>query len=116
MSLLVSGIIEVSKDKIVLWIKVCVDDWTAEITIMITALKSSCGKVMFPQARVKNSVRRGRGVCVSQNAMGRGVSAQGVYIQQTQRQPPPDPEADTPPPMTIEAGGTHPTGIHSCSS
>ena len=39
----------------------------------------------------------------------------------TQRQTPLDPEADTPPPpplspveMATEAGGTHPTGMHSC--
>ena len=42
----------------------------------------------------------------------------GVYTQpqtQTQTQTPLDPEADTPSPeMTIESGGTHPTGMHSC--
>ena len=49
----------------------------------------------------------------------RGVSAitppdPEADIPQTQKQTPPNPEADSTPPMTIEAGGTHPTGMHSC--
>ena len=59
---------------------------------------------------------------VSKHALGRGVSAQGVYTTpRDQRQTPPKgPEADTPPPPTDttgygqQAGGTHPTGMHSC--
>ena len=70
--------------------------------VLATARISSCGKVMFSQAYVKNSVHRGRGVCPG------GVSAQGVDPEadtprpqrqiplQTQRQTPPSPEADTP--------------------
>ena len=63
--------------------------------------------------------------CVSQQAMGRGglprgVSAWGCTTPRPRgRHPPgrhpPDQEADTPPQMTIEAGGTHATGMYSCN-
>ena len=77
----------------------------------------------------------GGGGCVSQKTMGRGGvcipasngqggSAQGgsawgcTTPRPRGRHPPgrhsPDQEADTPP-MTIEAGGTHPTGMYSCN-
>ena len=106
---------------------------------VFTVRNSSCGKVMFSQAYVKNSVR-GCG-CVFQHALGRGsvcpvgvclgyvcpegclaggcrprrgVSAQGVYTPWDQRQTPPGPEADTPKTATA-ADSTHPTGLHSCS-
>ena len=51
---------------------------------------------------------------VSQHALGRGVCKGG-----DQRQTPPGPEADTLPPADTteygqQAGGTHPTGMHSC--
>ena len=81
---------------------------------VFTVRNSSCGKVMFSQAYVKNSVRGGG--CVFQHALGRGsvcpvgiclgyvcpegclaggcwpkrgVSAQGVYTPWDQRQTPP---------------------------
>ena len=34
MRLIVSGIVEVLMDKIALWIKICVDDWTAKSAII----------------------------------------------------------------------------------
>ena len=46
---------------------------------------------------------------VSQHALGGGCLPGGCLPRH-----PPDPEADTPPPMTTEAGGMHPTGMHSC--
>ena len=63
---------------------------------LITVGNSSCGKVMFSQAHVKNSVQK------------------GMY----------PPQADTshsnttppPPETTTAADGTHPTGMYSCLS
>ena len=34
MSLVISDIVEVSMDKLALWINVCVDGWTAELAII----------------------------------------------------------------------------------
>ena len=97
--------------------------------VLVTARISSCGKVMFSQAYVKNSVHRGRGVCPGRFAQEvcPGGGSRGRHPQ-TQRQTPPNPEADTtpdpeadtprasppPPEMTTEAGTTHPTGMYSC--
>ena len=51
-----------------------------------------CGKVIFSQACVKNSVHRNGGVSASVHA--------GIHTPPTPRQTPP--EADTPPPPTAE--------------
>ena len=71
----------------------------------------SCGKVMFPQACVKNSVHGGRGV--SQHALGQMPPLPSACWERL------TPWADTlPPPQTLTAtaaDGTHPTGMHSCS-
>ena len=64
---------------------------------------------MFSQACVIPSVHGGGGV--SQHAMGQS----GVVDTHLGRQPP---SGQTPPPRetATEAGGTHPTGMHSCSN
>ena len=54
--------------------------------LLVTARNSSCGKVMFSQVCVKNSVHRW--ACVA----GRGRAGE----------------------TATKAGGTHPTGMHSC--
>ena len=59
---------------------------------VITVRKQSCGKVMFSQACVKNSVHLWGEGGVSRPRPG-GVSAQ----------------------TATAADGTHPTGMHSCS-
>ena len=67
-------------------------------TQFITARNSSCGKVMFSQVCVKNSVHGG-----------------GVYPSIPLGEHPPT--GKTPPTTTAycqQAGGTHPTGMHSC--
>ena len=106
---------------------------------VFTVRNSSCGKVMFSQAYVKNSVRGGG--CVFQHALGRGsvcpvgvclgyvcpegclaggcrpkrgVSAQGYTPPGIRGRHPPGPEADTLKTATA-ADSTHPTGLHSCS-
>ena len=73
--------------------------------VLVTARISSCGKVMFSQAYVKNSVHRGRGVCPGRFAQ-EGCLPRG-WIQ---RQTPPDPEADTTPDQ--EADTPQPRGRH----
>ena len=69
---------------------------------IFTARNSSCRKVMFSQACVKNSVHRwgvcipacnGQGVCLLRGCLPWGVCL-GVS---TQRQTPPGPETNTPP-------------------
>ena len=74
--------------------------------VLVTTRISSCGKVMFSQAYVKNSVHRGRGVCPGRFAQevcpgggsrGRHPQTQRQIPPQTQRQTPPDPEAHTTP-------------------
>ena len=134
------------------------------LLFLITALKRSCGKVMFLHLSVSHSVHSGLGhvfrgtypsmqwgrravylvrwggtVCLGGIYPGVGCLPRGClhggYIPKgclprprgrhspTQQQTSPlalrqtapfDPEADTPPlrEMTIEAGGTHPTGMH----
>ena len=108
---------------------------------MISVGKRSCGKVMFSQACVNNSVQGGGwgqgiplGIHWRQEGVWPGVSAQGEYLPkesvcsgsvcpvgvsaQWGYLPwglPPGPEADTHPPETSTAAdGTHPTGMHSC--
>ena len=72
---------------------------------IFTVRKSSCGKVMFSQACVKNSVR---GWCTppwQPPSPGRHPN------------PPPAmqiPPGQTSPKMATVADGTHPTGMHSC--
>ena len=68
---------------------------------MITGFSSyyhpqrSCDKVMFSQVCVKNSVHGGGDVCMARGGMhGRGA----CVAEET----------------AITAGGTHPTGMHSC--
>ena len=67
---------------------------------LITVRKRSCGKVMFSQACVKNSVHRGK-----------------VYTPQQADTPsgqtPPKADTTPPSPMATAADGTHPTGMHS---
>ena len=72
---------------------------------------SSCGKVMFSQACVKNSVHRGEG-CLPRVGGGpcaqRGVCLGGLHAGGL---------GETPPTSTAygqQAGGIHPTGMHSC--
>ena len=60
-------------------------------TFILFIITVRCGKVMFSQACAKNSVHRGSGV------------------HPPGRHPSPTPETAT------AAGGTHPTGMHSCS-
>ena len=112
--------------------------------VLITARISSCGRVMFSQTYVKNSVHRGRDVCPGRFAQ-EGCLSRGWIQRQTAPEPEanttPDPEADSPrprgryhsrprgrrppaqwqtppgpdhPEMTTEAGSTHPTGMYSC--
>ena len=63
------------------------------------------------------------GSVLSQHALGRGCipacTGQRGVRGGNQRQTPPGPEADTLPPADTteygqQAGGTHPTGMHSC--
>ena len=80
---------------------------------LVTARNSSCGKVMFSRACVKNFVHRGGGI--SQHALGRGGVYPGVYVcpggvfpgvcplgvvypPGTKGRHPPQPEADHHPP------------------
>ena len=95
-------------------------------TVFITTCKRSCGKVMFllmfvcpqwvsqyahGQGNMYSSMHLGRrgvwtGVGCGQGGCGQGCvdagSGRGVHPPAT-------------PPMTVtEAGGTHPTGMHSC--
>ena len=69
--------------------------------------KRSCGKVIFSQACVKNSVHGAGGVCLS--------ACWDTPPGQT-----PSPPPGTPCPvhagidMATAADGTHPTGMHSC--
>ena len=71
----------------------------------------SCGKVMFSEACVKNSVHKGAGggVCPS------------VCWDTPGQIHTPSPLGQTPhwaniPPTATAADGTHPTGMHSCFS
>ena len=86
--------------------------------LLFTVHNDSCGKVMFSQACVKNSVHRRVGVCPKKcwdTPPGRQPSWQTPPQVDT-------PQADIPwadiPPNTTgygqQAGGTHPTGMHSC--
>ena len=68
----------------------------------------SCGKAIFSQACVKNSVHGGGGGCLPQCILG--YTSLGRHPTR----------ADTPHPvhagidMATAADGTHPTGMHSC--
>ena len=90
---------------------------------IFTVGNSSCGKVMFSQVCVKNSVHsggRGRvypsmhwswgGGCVSQHALGRWVVWQTPPWADTL----PAQTAPPPPPVATAPDGMHPTGMHSC--
>ena len=67
-----------------------------------TYKRESCDKVMFLHLSVilfmGGSLSRGGGLC-------RGVSVQGVSVQGG---------LSGRPPIWLHAGGTHPTGMHSC--
>ena len=88
---------------------------------IFTIGNSSCGKVMFSQVCVKNSVHSGGGEGVSQHALvvGWGLcipacTGQVGCVADTPlgRHPP---RADTsPPPVATAPDGMHPTGMHSC--
>ena len=63
------------------------------------------------------------GGVVSQHAMDKAMYAQGVCLPRDgiclgmfaqEGCTPPNPEADPSPEMTMETGGTHPAGMHSC--
>ena len=94
---------------------------------LVTARDTSCGKVMFFTGVCHSFCARGgvhqhaMDVCVSQHAMGQGVSAQGdvcqggVSAQGVSAQGVSNPLAQIHPPETAtEAGGTHPNEMHSC--
>ena len=87
----------------------------------VTAGNSSCAKVMFPRACVKNSVHRGK--CVSA-CTGQGCLPRKMYTPkardrhpQTRGTPPWD-HRQTPPMDTRgygqQVGSMHPTGTQSC--
>ena len=85
--------------------------------IIFTARKRSCGKVMFLHLSVIHSLHRGRR-CVSQHVMGMytplGRHSPTQPSHWTQPSPGHTPSLCTPTPETAsEAGGTHPTGVHS---
>ena len=63
---------------------------------IVTARNSSCGKVMFSQACVKNSVHR----------RGKGVHSPPPRQTPTRQAPLPE--------MATKAGGAHSIGMHSC--
>ena len=93
-----------TKVSIYLFFDVCGIDHLFENSV-ITVRKRSCGKAMFSQARVKNSVHRGGDV----HPLGRHPPGRHT----------PSPLADTPrqtPPrqMATTADCTHPTEMHSC--
>ena len=83
--------------------------------ILVTACKGSCGKVMFLHLSVSHSVHRGghvggtsgRGACIVVGAcMAAGVCVVGgMHGRGAMR------TGKT----ATEAGGTHPTVIHSCN-
>ena len=79
----------------------CLQTLTINLISFITVRNSSCGKVMFSQACVKNSVHR-----ADTHPPGRHIPGQT---------PPPPPQADTPlpPKMATAADGTHPNEMHS---
>ena len=89
--------------------------------LVFTVSKWSCGKVMFSQACVKDSVHRGVG-CVSQHALGQTLLGQPFPWADTHcpvhaeiRTPLLSACWDTPLPLTTTAvDGTHTTGMHSC--
>ena len=70
---------------------------------VITVRNSSCGKVMFSQACVKNSVHWG--VCMG-GCMSGGTCCRGGHVWQG--------ACMTAGEMATAADGTHPTGMHSC--
>ena len=90
----------------------------------VTARNSSCGKVMFSQACVKNSVHRGcllrEGGISIWGCLPRGVSAWGVCRGCLSRGGclPKGMLGYTPPHSTMgygqQADSTHPTGMYSC--
>ena len=75
---------------------------------LLTAHNSSCGKVMFSQACVKNSVH---GVCVSQHLMGRGVHPLGRHplCRHSPRQTPLGRPPEQTPAWADTRLGSHPT-------
>ena len=86
---------------------VCDTEWN--YCLIFTVRNSSCGKVMFSQACVKNSVDRGgmhgRGVCVTEGGIhGRGMHGRGRAWQGGMCGKGGYMAGDT----ATEAGGTHP--------
>ena len=95
---------------------------------VITVRKRSCGKVMFSQACVKNSVHKGGGVAntppLSRHLLGRPPPLVGRHPSPGQTPPgqTDNPPGQTPPRQTppsaqhtaTAADGTHPIGMHSC--
>ena len=69
-------------------------------------LPSACGKVMFSQACVKNSIHGGGGAWCLPLSLG-------VYTPR-QTPPPLGRHPPSPPETATAADGTHPTGMHSC--
>ena len=76
--------------------------------ILVTVRKQSCRKVMFSQAYVKNSVHGG-------DMYTRRADRQIPSPGQTSRHPPGH-TSPLPHQMATAAGGTHPTGMHTCDS
>ena len=82
----------------------------SNLLVLLPPANEVWGKVIFSQECVNNSVHRGRVQVVSQHALqqvSRRVPAPGESA------PRGVPGGD-PPGMATAAGGTHPTGMHSC--
>ena len=88
---------------------------------IFTARNSSCGKVMFSQACVKNSLRE----VSTSTSSGEGCLPLGLPRQPPRADTPPrqtpllgrHPQADTPPlEMGTSVDSTHPTLMHSCQT
>ena len=82
-----------------------------QIVHVFAIRNSSCGKVMFSQACVKNSVPLHAGIHISpvQTPPGRHPPGQTLFRQTPPGQTPP--WADTPPETATAADGTHPTAF-----
>ena len=90
-------------------------DWNSHLKVFVTARNSSFGKEMFSQACVKNSVPRGVCVYIPTFLLAIAPPLGRHPLPPRQTHPPP---RQTPRTMGYgqQAGGTHPTGMHSCHS
>ena len=76
---------------------------------IITVRKRNCGKIMFSQACVKNSVHRGVYTRVPSAQCMLGY----IPLADTSLADTPSPPSRPPPPTATAADATHPTGMHS---